>query len=124
MASHQRSRALQNGLLFYDRRTDDQINLFGDKLAAEGLERDLAVLVTTPPAQYANTSYQNDLRGEGVLLAYEVQVSALAEVLEAGLRQILSAKGIRAGSVVRTMQVDALPCTDGNKVRRAALRDQ
>lgn len=113
---------IRDGVLWYSGRIDDQINLSGVKLAAEVLERELAELITLEQSHFAITSVPDLMRGETVLLAYNAQAASHAALLQAGLAQVLSARGVEAGAAIRMLPLEALPQTGSGKVQRKALR--
>jgi hypothetical protein len=113
---------IRDGLLFYGGRMDDQINIGGVKFAAEALERDIAEMVSGAAGGFAVAAIPDALRGEIPLLAREARMQEKAELLEAALRAALRRKGVEAGAMA-TLDLDALPRTETNKVRRRDLRD-
>lgn len=113
---------ISDGWLYYRGRLDDQINLSGVKLAAEALERRLGELVTLGQSHFAVTSVADPMRGEIPLLVYDATGARHAELLRAGLIQVLSAQGIEIGTGLKLMGVENLPRTGSGKVQRKKLR--
>lgn len=116
--------AVREGYLFYLGRLDDQINISGLKLAAESLEQEIAALVTVSPGSFAVTPVPDPLRGDAILLAIGPEAQPFADLLEAGARHALLARGIQQPAILKLWPVETLPVTGSGKVQRKALRER
>ena len=113
---------IRDGALWYQGRLDDQINITGVKLAAEGLERDIRTLV--PSARdFAVTGVPDPLRGEAVLLALGPGASPARDLIRAAADLALRGHGIAQSGVLHLADLPALPLTETGKVQRKRLRE-
>ena len=114
---------LEDGLLYYLGRLDNQINVSGVKLSAEGLEQEIAALVPGAEGHFAATGAEDDRRGEIVLLGTEEAAGDLAGLVEEAAAVVLSRRGLAPAGVLRVIRVPALPRTGTDKIQRSGLRD-
>lgn len=118
---------IREGWLYYLGRLDDQINLAGIKIAAEGLESEIRTLVPAAGEHFAISPVPDPARGEAVLLAIESEGAGCAPLIEAAARMALGRRGVAmgqgSGGALKLMQVDHLPRTGTNKAQRRLLPD-
>ncbi|WP_299819519.1 AMP-binding protein [uncultured Jannaschia sp.] len=114
--------AIEGGHLHYRGRLDDQINLGGIKLSAEGLERDIAAALPALEGRFAVVGVPDPMRGHLPLVAIERGTIEAPEVARPVIVAALALRGVTAGDAFRLCEVDALPRTGSGKIRRAALR--
>ncbi len=114
---------IRDGHLYFLGRLDDQINISGIKIAAEAVEREIAGMVSGVDDRFAVTGVEDPMRGEVLLVAVEEAIAAKAPLIEAAARVVLDGKSVSGGGVVHMTQVETLPRTGTNKLRRAALRE-
>lgn len=118
---------IRDGQLYYLGRLDDQINLSGIKIGAEGLEAEIRALIPSVGDHLAVAPVPDPARGEAVLLAIESAIADRAPVVEAAARMALTRRGVAvgkgAGSALTVLTVDALPRTGTDKVQRRLLPD-
>ncbi|WP_299656080.1 AMP-binding protein [uncultured Jannaschia sp.] len=114
--------AIEDGHLHYRGRLDDQINLGGIKVSAEGLERDIAASLPTLEGRFAVVGIPDPIRGHLPLVAIERGAIEAPETARPAIVAALSLRGVTAGDAFRLREVDALPRTGSGKIRRAALR--
>lgn len=117
---------IRDGRLYYLGRLDDQMNLAGIKVGAEGLEADIRRLVPAAGERFAIAPVADADRGEAALLAIETDAADAAPLIEAAARVALGRRGVAAGAqgsagALKVMHVDSLPRTGTNKVQRRAL---
>lgn len=116
----------RDGRLYYLGRLDDQMNLAGIKIGAEGLEADIRRLVPAAGEHFAVAPVADADRGEAALLAIEADAADTAPLIEAAARLALSRRGVAAGAqgsagALKVVQLDRLPRTGTNKVQRRQL---
>ncbi|WP_172977549.1 acyltransferase family protein [Roseovarius sp. THAF9] len=112
----------RDGQLWFLGRADDVINVSGVKVSSEAIEQKLHAVVPDP-TRVAVTPFSDPLRGEKVLVATEpdagLELETLKEIAETVLTDIHPAlKG-----AVQVSEIDHIPRTQTNKVRRKALRE-
>lgn len=116
---------IRDGWLWYLGRLDDQINLAGVKLGAEGLEEEIRRLVPAAGRHFAIAPVPDPLRGEAVLLAIEDAAGDLAPLIEDAARLGLKRRGVQvgqgAGGALKAMILPELPRTATDKVQRRLL---
>lgn len=116
---------IREGRLWYLGRLDDQINLGGIKLGAEGLEEDIRRLVPSAGSHMAIAPVPDPLRGEAVLLAIEADAHELATLVEDAARLALKRRGVQVGQGVngalKVLLLDRLPRTATEKIQRRLL---
>ncbi len=116
---------IRNGHLYYLGRLDDQINVGGVKLPAEGLEARIRALVPAAGDSIAVAPVPDPGRGEAVLLAIEKSVGDHTALIEEAARLILTRSGIAVGPGVnaplKVLYVDQLPRTGTDKIQRRLL---
>lgn len=116
---------IRDGRLWYLGRLDDQINLAGVKLGAEGLEEEIRRLVPSAGNHIAIASVPDPLRGEAVLLAIEEAVGDAALLVEDAARLGLKRRGVQVAQgsdgALKVLHLPALPRTDTDKIQRRLL---
>lgn len=113
---------VRNGLLHYQGRSDDQINIGGIKVGAEHLER--LLIERTQPGEIAVAARDDALRGEAVSIFRTPGTIVPDQALRLAADDILQSMGIRAGMSVLVVPIDAIPRTPTGKVQRNLLRDR
>lgn len=118
---------IRDGHLYYLGRLDDQINIGGIKLAAEGLEARIRDLVPAADGHVAVAPVPDPARGEAVLLAIEAPVQDHAALIEEAARLVLTRSGIAPGqgadAALKVVHLDQLPRTGSDKIQRRRLPD-
>lgn len=116
---------IRDGHLYYLGRLDDQINVGGIKLPAEGLEARIRTLVPAAGDHIAVAPVPDPLRGEAVLLAIEKSVADHTTLIEEAARLVLIRAGVTVGagvnSPLKVLHLDHLPRTGSDKVQRRLL---
>ena len=116
---------IRDGRLWYLGRLDDQINLAGVKLGAEGLEEEIRRLVPAAASHFAIAPVPDPMRGEAVLLAIEDGAGDVAPLIEDAARLALRRRGVQVGQgsagALKTLMLDRLPRTGTDKVQRRHL---
>lgn len=116
---------IRDGRLWYLGRLDDQINLAGVKLAAEGLEEEIRRLVPAAGSHVAIAPVPDPLRGEAVLLAIEEAAHELAALVEDAALLALRRRGVQVGQgangALKVLLLDRLPRTATDKIQRRLL---
>lgn len=116
---------IRDGRLWYLGRLDDQINLAGVKLGAEGLEEEIRRLVPAAGNHIAIASVPDPLRGEAVLLAIEEAVGDAVPLVEDAARLGLKRRGVQvaqgSNGSLKVLHLPALPRTDTDKIQRRLL---
>ncbi|MBK0329363.1 AMP-binding protein [Rhodobacteraceae bacterium F11138] len=113
----------EHGVLWYDGRLDDQINVAGIKVGAEALEARVRELVKTQPGSFAIGAGSDAVRGEIALLAVVRGLGTNRALIEEASRVALRERGILADGALRCIEVAQLPTTGTGKVQRRRLRD-
>lgn len=114
---------LSDGVLWYEGRLDDQINVAGVKIGAETLEARINELVVVAPGSFAIGPGTDELRGEIVLLAIVQDTCAAPSLLKEATRVALAEQGVSADGAFRSVEVFELPITGTGKVQRQKLQD-
>lgn len=119
---------IRDGRLYYLGRLDDQINLAGIKLGAEGLEAEIRRMVPLAGDHFAIAPVPDAARGEAVLLAIEDEARDQAGLIEEAARLSLARRGVKAGqgagSALKLLVLDRLPRTGTGKVQRRLLPER
>ncbi|SFU12365.1 AMP-binding protein [Sedimentitalea nanhaiensis] len=113
----------EDGVLWYDGRLDDQINVAGIKVGAEALEARVRELIHAKPGSFAIGAGSDALRGEIVLLAVVQMPDVNPALVEEATRIALRERGVEADGALRRIEVSQLPTTGTDKVQRRRLRD-
>lgn len=108
------------GLLFYQGRADDLINVGGVKVPAELFERRLAELLGGGSG-FAVAGRPDPLRGEGILVARGAGSDVRPDDLRRAAGAAAATFGLRPGEGVTVADVPVLPVTATGKVQRRAL---
>ena len=109
-----------DGYLYYQGRADDLINCSGIKLSPDALERDLFEALNIKEG-IAIAPYDNELTGNGVLVAKEKASTLDLQTIFTAIVEILLRYGIDNKNIVKLIQLEALPVTATGKVQRKAL---
>ena len=112
---------IEDGLLFYEGRTDEIINSGGIKIDPTRFEQRLAERLARPGA-VAVGRLPDALRGERILVALSADGGIDRTTVEAAAREVAAEYGLTGGAVA-CRRVLALPLTPTGKIRRAALAD-
>lgn len=116
---------IRDGRLWYLGRLDDQINLAGVKLGAEGLEEEIRRLVPSAASHFAIAAVPDPMRGEAVLLAIEEAAGDVALLIGDAARLALRRRGVQvgqgSGGALKVLTLDRLPRTDTDKIQRRLL---
>lgn len=119
---------IRDGRLWYLGRLDDQINLAGVKLGAEGLEEEIRRLVPAAGNHIAIAPVPDPLRGEAVLLAIEEAAGDVAPLIEDAARLGLRRRGVQVGQggqggqgALKVLHLPVLPRTATDKIQRRLL---
>lgn len=116
---------IRDGRLYYLGRLDDQINLAGVKMGAEGIEAQIRELVPGASGHFAVAPVPDDARGEAVLLVIEERAGDLAALIEEAARTSLTRRGVKVGTgqnaALKVMRLADLPRTGTDKVQRNLL---
>jgi acyl-CoA synthetase (AMP-forming)/AMP-acid ligase II/peptidoglycan/LPS O-acetylase OafA/YrhL len=113
---------MRDGYLFFDGRADDLINCGGLKIAPDQLEERIRARLE-PGAQIAVAKIPDAQRGDGVLVAVEIDPSGTGRVRDAAVAA-LRQMGVDAGSALHVTAVDAIPVTGTGKTQRRLLAEQ
>lgn len=111
---------IQDGFLYFEGRMDDIINCGGIKLSPEKLDREIASLLGSKKGFHTVKIPDKEL-GEGVALAVEKSCSLDRKSLHEKLNETLKKFGIRAGSTLQIIEIDAFPFTETGKLKRSEL---
>mgnify|MGYP000025746264 CR=1 FL=1 len=111
---------IEDGYLFFQGRADDLINCAGIKLSPDALEHDLRECLMIKGG-IAIAAYDDELTGNGVLLAYQKSLALDKQALFVALADILLTYGIHNKQVIKVIPVDDFPLTATGKVKRKAL---
>lgn len=118
---------IRDGRLYYLGRLDDQINLAGIKIAAEGLEAEIRALLPWVGDHVAVAPIPDPARGEAVLLAIETCLADRGGLIETAARMALTRRGVAVGqgpgSALAVLHLEALPRTGTAKIQRRLLPD-
>jgi len=109
---------IDDGLLFFDGRADDQINCGGIKLQPDALE---TAIGATLGEVVAVTRLPDALRGDGILVAVESASGVSVAALRAAADKVIAGYGVHAGGALDAVVVETFPRTDTGKLRRNAL---
>lgn len=112
---------MRDGVLFFDGRADDLINLGGIKISPDQLE-DRIRADLEPGVRVAAAKIPDPQRGEGILVAVEGpgDLGRVRDLATAALADM----GVSAGTALVVEPVAAIPVTGTGKVQRAALAKQ
>ena len=113
---------IEDGFLFFQGRADDLINCGGVKLSPDALEHNLRECLMINDG-IAIAAYDNELTGNGVLLAYQKSLALDKQALFGVLADILLTYGIHNKQVIKVISVDDFPLTATGKVKRKALAE-
>jgi len=114
--------SIEDGYLFFQGRADDLINCGGVKLSPDALEHDLRECLMIKEG-IAIASYDDELTGNGVLLAFQQSLDLDKQALFSALADILLNYGIHNKHVIKVISVDEFPLTGTGKVKRKALSE-
>jgi len=107
---------IEDGFLFFQGRADDLINCGGVKLSPDALEHNLRECLMINDG-IAIAAYDNELTGNGVLLAYQKSLALDKQALFGVLADILLTYGIHNKQVIKVISVDDFPLTATGKVK-------
>jgi len=114
--------SIKDGYLFFQGRADDLINCGGVKLSPDALEHDVCECLMIKEG-IAIASYDDELTGNGVLLAFQQSLDLDKQALFSALADILLNYGIHNKHVIKVISVDEFPLTGTGKVKRKALSE-
>lgn len=113
--------ALEDGLLYYQGRADDVLNISGVKVSAEHFEQKLLKHLGLETRQVAVAGRDDPLRGQAVMVAHLREVDA--ERLRGAAHDIAAQAGLGAADVALVC-VEEIPRTETGKVKRSVLTEQ
>jgi len=111
---------IQNGYLYYQGRADDLINCSGIKLSPDALECDLQEFLNIKEG-IAISGYEDDLVGNGVLVAKKKKLELEAHEIFTAIVEILLDYGVNNKNAVKVIQLDEFPVTSTGKIQRKEL---
>lgn len=111
---------IKDGCLYYDGRADDLINCGGIKFSPDALERDLRESLNIKEG-IAIARYDDELTGNGVLVAQNVSLELDESVILTAMANVLLDYGVNNRNVIKIIKVDELPVTSTGKVKRKEL---
>ena len=111
---------IRNNHLYFLGRSDNVINIGGQKISAESIEQ--AILSKFElSGGVAATRMPNLNYGESILVAIEEHLDLDADQLLNFLNDFIASNGISAKNVIRVYELDKLPATDTGKIKRKEL---
>lgn len=112
--------ALKNGMLYYEGRADDLLNVSGIKIPAELFERRLDQQADLPSGHFAVAGRPDSLRGWSVMICFLPGVSP--DKLQAAALQAASGLGLGSADI-QLVPVPELPRTGTGKIQRRRLTE-
>lgn len=111
---------LEEGMLYYEGRSDDVINLSGIKLSPDLMEAHVRRSLDTP-GDFGILRRPDAARGEGILVVLGPDAVAQKEAILDAIDAYARAQGINARGAILTQETDALPRTATGKLQRKAI---
>lgn len=113
---------INGGLLYYQGRLDDQMNIGGVNLNADNLEQEI-VRICDCSGQIGVTRTDDPLRGDAVLIAISRAARDRASMVEKAAEIALAKAGINQPGGVTLFAVDEVPLTGTGKVQRKKIQE-
>lgn len=114
---------VRNGLVYYLGRADDIINCGGVKIVPDNIEREIRTALGLGTG-IACARVKDDMRGDGILIAYEAAAQLDSKVLKATTESVLSGMKVAVGNALHFMEVESIPVTSTGKIQRKELSAQ
>lgn len=114
---------IRNGLVYYLGRADDIINCGGVKIVPDNVERELRHALGLETG-LACARIKDEMRGDGVLIAYESSTNLDTRTLKMAAESVLADMHVIVGNALHFMAVDNIPVTSTGKVQRKELSAQ
>lgn len=114
---------VRDGLVYYLGRADDIINCGGVKIVPDNVERELRSALNLETG-IACARIKDDMRGDGVLIVYELSTKLDARVLKVAAESVLAAMKVVVGNSLHLMSVEKIPVTPTGKIQRKELTSQ
>ncbi len=113
---------IEDGVLFYEGRLDDQMNIAGVNLNADNLEQEI-VRICGVNGQIGVTRTDDPLRGDAVLIAVRQDAMDRAPMIEKAAEIAMAKAGIHQPGGVTLFAVQDIPVTGTGKVQRNKIQD-
>lgn len=113
---------IDDGLLYYEGRLDDQMNIAGVNLNADNLEQEI-VRIADCNGQIGVTRTDDALRGDAVLIAIRADAMDRAPMIEKAAEIAMAKAGVNQPGGVRLFAVDEIPVTGTGKVQRRKIQE-
>ena len=113
---------IENGLLYYEGRLDDQMNIAGVNLNADNLEQEI-LRICGGNGQIGVTRTDDALRGDAVLIAIRADAMDRAPMIEKAAEIAMAKAGINQPGGVNIFAVDEIPVTGTGKVQRRKIQE-
>ena len=114
---------VREGLVYYLGRADDIINCGGVKIVPDNIERELRTALNLDTG-VACARVKDDMRGDGILIAYESSAQVDARILKTATESVLAGMKVTAGGALHFMEVEKIPITPTGKIQRKELSAQ
>lgn len=114
---------IEGGLLYYEGRSDDMINLSGIKLSPDLIEAYVRETVSDP-GDFGILRREDPLRGEGILLVLCPDARPRQAAITEAIDDYAQAQGINARGAIDVQYLDDLPRTETNKLQRAEVANR
>ena len=111
---------LEKGILYFEGRSDDVINLSGIKLSPDIIEAYVREIVSDT-GDFGILKTPDPQRGEAVMIALSPSARAHAPAIVSAVTDYLEQQGLAARGAVRTQSIKALPRTATGKLQRKAI---
>ncbi|WP_306114922.1 MULTISPECIES: AMP-binding protein [unclassified Roseovarius] len=113
---------IEGGMLYYEGRLDDQMNIAGVNLNADNLEQEINRICGTS-GQIGVTRTDDALRGDAVLIAIRRDAMDRAPMIEKAAEIAMAKAGINQPGGVHIFAVDEIPVTGTGKVQRKKIQE-
>lgn len=113
---------IEDGMLYYEGRLDDQMNIAGVNLNADNLEQEINRICGLHD-QFGVTRTDDALRGDAVLIAIRRDAMDRAPMIEKAAEIAMTKAGINQPGGVHIFVVDEIPVTGTGKVRRSKIQE-
>ncbi|MEO3417075.1 AMP-binding protein [Roseovarius sp. CAU 1744] len=113
---------IENGMLFYEGRLDDQMNIAGVNLNADNLEQEI-IRICGGSGQIGVTRTDDPLRGDAVLIAIRRDAMDRAAMVEKAAEIAMAKAGVNQPGGVNIFAVDDIPVTGTGKVQRRKIQE-
>ncbi len=113
---------IEDGMLYYEGRLDDQMNIAGVNLNADNLEQEINRICGTS-GQIGVTRTDDALRGDAVLIAIRRDAMDRVPMVEKAAEIAMAKAGINQPGGVHLFVMDDVPMTGTGKVRRRKIQE-